>query len=86
MRRQIIKESELKQMVKKINLNLGFTEEECEDRYYTPGSYRFESAYGGHRVVKVLTVGGCIETIPGMSGFDNKRDLYNKLRFFNPSK
>ena len=51
---------------------------------YVVGSYRLESAYGGHRVVKILSDGGSIETIPGMSGFDTKRDLYNKLMYFHP--
>jgi len=80
-----IKESDIKKIVANINESLGLNPVECATRYIV-GSYRFESAYGGHRVVKIVSTCGCINTLPGMSGFDNKRDLYNKIRLFNPVK
>jgi len=83
MRRQIVKESDLREQVNRINAELGFKPEDITKRY-TIGTYILDSAYGGHRIVKVLSEGGCIETIPGISGFYTKRELYNKIRFFHP--
>jgi len=84
MAKAIIKESQIQARIKQINESLGFTQD-CVNNYVV-GSYKLDSAYGGHRVVKIVSIGGCVDTIPGMSGFDNKRYLYNKLMYFNPSK
>lgn len=82
-RRQIIKESDLQDQVNRINAELGFKPEDIIKRY-TIGTYILDSAYGGHRIIKVLSEGGEIMPVSGISGFYTKRELYNKIRFFHP--
>ena len=69
--------------VNRLNRESGFNPETITERY-TVGTYILDSAYGGHRIVKVLSSGGCIETIPGISGFYSKRELYEKIKFLHP--
>ena len=69
--------------VNRPNKEAGFNPEELKNKRYTIGAYILDSAYGGHRVVKVLSEGGGIETLPGMSGFDSKRELYDKIRYYH---
>lgn len=81
-RRPIVKESDLIAEVNRLNSEAGFNPKDIKERY-TVGTYILDSTYGGHRIVKVLSSGGCIETIPGISGFYTKRELYEKIKFFH---
>ena len=83
MRRKIITESQLKERIAELNQSLGFDPQQCESGYIV-GSYRLDSAYGGHRMVKVLSKYGGIESLNGISGFYTKRELWEKIRFFQP--
>lgn len=83
MRRRIITESQLKERIAEINRRLGFDPQQCESGYIV-GSYRLDSAYGRHRMIRVLSTGGGIESLSGISGFYTKQELWDKIKFYQP--
>lgn len=73
MSRKIITESQLDELVNKINAAAGMPAYH-HPAPYLPGQYIRCPAYGGHQIQKVITSGGCIEAMT--PGFMPKRDVY----------
>ena len=60
-------------------LNHGFDPEK-KRVYPEPGYYYLEGAYGGHKLVQIITAGGGVRDVLTHVGYGTKRDLYNGMQ------
>ena len=70
-----ITNANLEYLLERINKAKGFNKPE----YSEVGSYAFDSAYGGIKLVKYTNEGGG-QTDVSSGGFGTKRELYNSMR------
>lgn len=72
----IIKERDLDAIISEINRLNGQPTEMTG--HHIPGQFIRSSAYGGHKLERVTTVGGGVTSIT--TGYVSKRELYNQLQ------
>ena len=71
-----IKEIDLDNMIARINRATGNPDKQTGS--YIPGQYIRSSAYGGHKLERVCSTGGGVESIT--QGYVSKRELYDRLQ------
>ena len=81
-RRKVIKESELNELIEKINVRTNSPLKPYSGAGVSNvGNYHLDMAYGGYNLVQMANTGGGV-TCPLGGGYYTKRELYNKLQVY----
>lgn len=81
MRQAMIKESQIRAQIYKLNKTCGYSDEQIDKREI--GVYVLDYAYGGYNLERICNDRGAVRTI-SLDGYGTKRELYNFLRNYSP--